>query len=212
MPWERVLFFVLAVPAIVLHEVAHGYSAYLLGDPTAKSQGRLSLNPVRHVDMFGTIILPGLMALSGGPVFGWAKPVPVNPAYFRDRRTGWFITGVSGPAANLTMAIAGAMIARLGLLVGGPLFGLIGSVAAFFMQINLVLMFFNLIPIPPLDGSSVVSYFLRGEAERKYHAFGQYGILAIMALIFMSPYLGVDPIGWYLGNTVRPIGRLLLGV
>ena len=99
------------VPAIVLHEVAHGFAAHKLGDPTAKSQGRLSLNPLKHIDPFGTVLMPLLLMAMGGPVFGYAKPVPYNPMYFKNLRKGEAIVGLAGPAANLLMALASAFIA-----------------------------------------------------------------------------------------------------
>ena len=112
------------VPAIVLHEVAHGFAAHKLGDPTAKSQGRLSLNPLKHVDPFGTVLMPLLLMAMGGPVFGYAKPVPYNPMYFKNLRKGEAIVGLAGPAANLLMALASAFIAWI-LYPYAP--GLVGS-------------------------------------------------------------------------------------
>lgn len=99
------------VPAIVFHEVAHGFAAYRLGDPTAKAAGRLTLNPLAHVDPFGSVILPLFMMIMGGPVFGYAKPVPYNPTFFKNKRTGDFIVGMAGPAANLLMALLGSAVA-----------------------------------------------------------------------------------------------------
>ena len=98
------------IPAIVFHEVAHGFVANLLGDPTAKLAGRLTLNPVKHIDPFGTVLLPLLMAMMGGPVFGYAKPVPYNPRFFRNKRVGDLLVGLAGPAANLVMALLGALV------------------------------------------------------------------------------------------------------
>ncbi|MEL7668247.1 MAG: site-2 protease family protein, partial [Actinomycetota bacterium] len=150
----------LFVPAIVLHEVAHGYVSYRLGDPTAKMQGRLTLNPIKHVDPFGTVVLPLLLAALGGPVFGYAKPVPINPGYYRDYRKGMMITGLAGPATNLTLAAFAGLLARvveLGPVLTGPttdpqltVLGWLWYALYYFGIINLVLMFFNLIPIPPL--------------------------------------------------------------
>ena len=102
---QSVLLLLLLLPSITLHEYMHGYAAYRLGDPTAKNAGRLTLNPLAHIDPFGTVILPLLMWLGGGPIFGYAKPVPVNPRHFRDLRMGDLITGVAGPAANLALAL-----------------------------------------------------------------------------------------------------------
>ncbi len=114
------LQFLVAVPAIVFHEVAHGYAALYLGDPTAKNEGRLSLNPLKHIDPFGTIILPLLMIVALGAGFGYAKPVPVNPRYFKDYRKGMFITALAGPATNLALAAVAGLLFRIGLsLVSG---------------------------------------------------------------------------------------------
>ena len=155
------------VPAIVFHEVAHGFAAYKLGDPTAKRAGRLSLNPLKHVDPFGTVILPLCMLAMNGPVFGYAKPVPYNPSYFKNPKTGDVIVGLAGPAANLVMAaFAGAIAWAL----YGQAPALVAQSEAFayfylmflpmFALINLYLLFFNLLPIPPLDGSSVLALFI----------------------------------------------------
>ena len=162
--------------AIVFHEVAHGWTALALGDPTAKEQRRLSLNPIRHVDLFGTLILPGMLALSGAPVFGWAKPVPVNQRRLDNPRYGMMAVAVAGPLTNLLLAAVAAVL--LGLLIpsgsalgysdaGMPMiFGadgtpsLPGSGLLFFMLINIFLAIFNLLPIPPFDGSHIVEGLL----------------------------------------------------
>ncbi len=111
--WVRVLELAMFVPAIVLHEVSHGYVSYRLGDPTAKMRGRLSLNPIKHVDPFGTVLLPLLLWACGAPIFGYAKPVPINPNYYKDYRKGMMLTGLAGPTTNLVMAfVAGLAHAR----------------------------------------------------------------------------------------------------
>ncbi len=212
------------VPAIVLHEVAHGYVSYRLGDPTAKMQGRLSLNPIKHVDPFGTVLLPLLLAVSGAPVFGFAKPVPINPNYYKDYRKGMLLTGLAGPATNLIMAFTAGMVVRVIALGGGLVAGSIsdGAISAlgwvlygfyFFAMINLVLMFFNLIPMPPLDGSRVLPIFLSDAALHKYHQFERYGILVFFVFVLLLPnYLGIDPIGWYFDLTVAPLLKLFTGL
>ena len=142
------------VPAIVLHEVSHGWVAYKLGDPTAKHSGRLSLNPAKHVDIFGTIILPAMLMLAGGPVFGYAKPVPYNPMYFKDKRKGDLLVGLAGPAANLVMALVGAGVAwgmwaiirnNGALLNNTIIYYIFALFIPLFILINLYLMFFNLL-------------------------------------------------------------------
>ncbi|MHB8804982.1 MAG: site-2 protease family protein [Coriobacteriia bacterium] len=220
----RILELAMFIPAIVLHEVSHGYVSYRLGDPTAKMKGRLSLNPIKHVDPFGTVLLPLLLWFGGGPVFGYAKPVPINPGYYKDYRKGMLLTGLAGPATNLTLAVAAGLLVRilmpLGDLATGsgidPTFTVLGWVVYalfFFAQINLVLMFFNLIPIPPLDGSRVLPIFLSDKALMKYHEVERYGILIFFAVVLLLPnYLGIDPIGWYFDRTVYPVLSLLTGI
>lgn len=212
------------IPAIVLHEVSHGYVSYRLGDPTAKMKGRLNLNPVNHVDLFGTVLLPLLLWASGAPVFGYAKPVPINPAYYKDYRKGMLLTGLAGPAANLTLALVSGLLVRFLLPMGdlatgsqaSPTFTLLGWLvyALYFLaQINLVLMFFNLIPIPPLDGSRVLPIFLSDKALMRYHQVEQYGILIFFALLLVLPrVLGFSPIGAYFNITVYPILQLFTGI
>ncbi|MBN2847603.1 MAG: site-2 protease family protein [Coriobacteriia bacterium] len=220
----RVLQLALFIPAIVLHEVSHGYVSYRLGDPTAKRMGRLSLNPIKHVDPFGTILLPLLLWFGGGPIFGYAKPVPINPGYYRDYRKGMMLTGLAGPATNLTLALLSGLAARLVVAGGNVLFATAsdGFVTAlgwifyafyYFAQINLVLMFFNLIPIPPLDGSRVLPLFLSDRALESYHRVERYGILVFFgAMLLLPSLLNVDLIGGYFSITVLPLLRLLTGV
>ncbi|MDO8847952.1 MAG: site-2 protease family protein [Coriobacteriia bacterium] len=221
--WIRVLELAMFVPAIVLHEVSHGYVSYRLGDPTAKMRGRLSLNPIKHVDPFGTILLPLLLWAGGGPIFGYAKPVPINPNYYKDYRKGMMLTGLAGPTTNLVLALVAGLITRalsLGTLAVGTqadpqvtLLGWVWYALYFFAQLNLVLMFFNLIPIPPLDGSRVLPLFLSDSALAKYHQFERYGILVFFVVVLLLPnYLGIDPIGWYFDRTVAPLMHLFTGV
>ena len=213
----------LFVPAIVLHEVAHGYVSYRLGDPTAKMQGRLTLNPIKHVDPFGTVVLPLLLAALGGPVFGYAKPVPINPGYYRDYRKGMMITGLAGPATNLTLAAFAGLLARvveLGPVLTGPtsdpqltVLGWLWYALYYFGMINLVLMFFNLIPIPPLDGSRVLPMFLSDKALMKYHEVERYGIVIFFVVVLLIPRWipGLDLLGGYFDLTVDPLMRLFFG-
>ena len=200
--------FGLLVPAIVIHEVSHGWAAYALGDTTAKDKGRLSLNPIRHIDPWGTILLPLLMVAILGFGFGYAKPVPVNPYRFKDYRKGMFLTGIAGPASNLVLAMLSGVVFRL---VGGG--GLLGLSLYYFALMNLVLMFFNLIPLPPLDGSRVLPLFLSDRAMDTYHSIERYGFLIILVALWVLPsYLGIDPLGWYFGATVYPLLGLFTGV
>jgi Zn-dependent protease len=207
-----VLDLLLIIPAIILHEVSHGYVAYLLGDPTAKNAGRLTLNPIAHVDIYGTIILPALMFLVAGFAIGYAKPVPVNPMLMRKTtpQTGMLLTGIAGPITNVALAIVAAVVFRVLTLFALP--DIVYYIVGFFTLINLVLAFFNLIPIPPLDGSRVVQWFLKGDALRIYGSFERYGILIVLVVAFVLPSItGIDILGWYLQHTVYPIANFMLG-
>lgn len=213
------------IPAIVLHECAHGYAAYKLGDPTAKNAGRITLNPAAHVDLFGTIILPGcLIAMSVlggglGMMFGYAKPVPYNPRNFKDVRKGELIVGLAGPASNLVMALIGAGIAWGGIfLYQGisqiPVIGLyVWYFGTYFCTVNLCLAFFNLIPLPPLDGSSIIAVFLSDKALRTYYKVQQYSMFILLLIILVLPYLiHVDIIGIYLNATAGRLASFLLPI
>ena len=169
------------IPALVLHEVAHGFAAWKLGDPTAKSRGRLSLNPLKHIDPFGTVLLPAMLMFMNMPVFGYAKPVPYNPRYFKDPRRDDVIVGLAGPAANLAMAVLAAGVAwalyqpALNGLVDNELFAYFYLMfLPTFALVNLFLMFFNLLPIPPLDGSSIFAILLPAKYLPKYYQIQQY--------------------------------------
>lgn len=212
----RGVSFALLLPAIVLHEVSHGYVAYLLGDNTAKNAGRLTLNPLKHIDLWGTILLPLIMVAAFGFGFGYAKPVPVNPHRFKNFRVGMFLTGIAGPATNLGLALVSGLAVRLLLLGGEPasLWPALGQLALYYFALmNLSLMFFNLIPLPPLDGSRVLPLFLSDRAMITYAKFEQYGFLILFAILWLAPdLLGFDPIGAYFGITVDPLLRLLTGI
>lgn len=210
------------VPAIVLHEVSHGFAAYKLGDPTAKSMGRLSLNPLKHIDPFGTVIMPLLLMVMGWPVFGYAKPVPYNPMYFEDKRRGDLIVGLAGPAANLVLALIGAGVAwALWPLVTGASGQAMLSNTFFqyfyllfipmFVLISLYLMFFNLLPIPPLDGSSIFAFLLPERFLPQYYRIQQYALPVFMLIVLVLPYvLNVNPIGAYLDVTAGNLANLLI--
>ena len=205
----------------IVHEVAHGLAALACGDPTAKEHGRLTLNPAAHLDGFGSVLLPLVMALLGGPVFAFAKPVPYNPARLRNPRRDELVVALAGPASNLVQAAVGACVLRLAWdpLVGATLAGAL-SVDAFgwiytalytYVAVNLVLCFFNLIPIPPLDGSKVVLYFLSGEARASYYRLQQYTMPILIVVLYLVPsMLRVDPVGIYLDATAYRILDLLL--
>lgn len=191
----------------------HGYAAYRLGDPTAKDAGRLTLNPLKHIDPFGTVLLPLLLAFTGGPIFGYAKPVPVNPRNFADIRKGDLITGIAGPAANLALALVGAAVAWIVVIVPLPrdVAAWTFLVASLLVRTNLVLMFFNLLPIPPLDGSSIVPIFLPDSALPGWYRFQQYSFALLLLLLWVIPSMtSFNPLGAYFGFTIDPVMNLLL--
>jgi Zn-dependent protease len=179
--------------AIVFHEVAHGWVARALGDPTAAEMNRLSLNPLRHVDPVGTIVVPGFLALLKGPVIGWAKPVPVNKYRLRNPRFGMMAVAAAGPGTNFVMAGVGAVL--LGLLAstqGTQPSGLAAFAAlnlAFFLQINIFLALFNLLPIPPFDGSHIVEGLLPRAAASQYARVRPVGLTLIILLLVVLPWL-----------------------
>lgn len=181
--------------ALTVHEYAHGVVAYALGDPTARYQGRLTLNPLAHLDLVGTLMLVITQR------FGWAKPVPINPAYFKDWRKGIMLVGLAGPLANILFAFVIAAPIRLGI----PIYGVWGLLIELGVGINLGLAAFNLIPLPPLDGSRIVTGLLRGKYAYSYAQLEAYGpyILVILVLTGATSYL-VMPI-WFL------LRRIVLG-
>jgi Zn-dependent protease len=180
---------VVVVPSITSHEAMHGFVADRLGDPTARLRGRLTLNPLRHIDPFFTILLPAFLILSrAGFVFGGAKPVPVDVSRLRRPRRDWALVGAAGPATNLVLALLFAALLSVGLgsgLLEPTSRG--AEVLVIGIFVNVLLAVFNLIPIPPLDGSRVVQYFLSAEALAAYRRLEQFGLLVIVVLVFFVP-------------------------
>jgi len=180
---------VLVVLAITTHEACHGFVADRLGDPTARQLGRLTLNPLPHIDLFFTILLPLFLILSGtGIIIGGAKPVPVNVSRLRNPRRDWALVGAAGPLSNLAMAIGLALVLSLLSAMGlaRPGFSL-AQMLAVGIFVNVLLAVFNLIPIPPLDGSRVLQYFLSGSTLEAYRKLERFGLLVIVALVFFFP-------------------------
>jgi Zn-dependent protease len=198
---EAALMAVVLLFSVIVHEVAHGYVALLNGDPTARMLGRITLNPLPHIDMIGTILVPLLLLIShAGILFGWAKPVPVNPLNFRNYRWGEFAVSAAGPVSNLVLAALFAILLRLDL--GNP--GLM-QLAYFGVSINIILALFNLIPIPPLDGSHILSILLPRELARLYDYLQPVGFVLILILFYTGVLWAI------LMPLYRQIARLMLG-
>lgn len=193
------IYFLALIPSIVLHEVSHGFVANLCGDRTAKEAGRLTLNPLKHVDPIGTVLLPVLLTLAHGPAFGWAKPVPITPSRLRHPRNQSVLVGLAGPAVNIALALIFGYLFRFLSSNGASLpFGGSGapSTWGFGYEIlyaagfaNVIIAAFNLIPIPPLDGSAVVERLLPQSALPAYYRLRSLSMILVFALVFLAPGL-----------------------
>lgn len=219
---DTLLLILILVPclviAIVFHEVAHGYVAKLLGDTTASDRGRLTLNPIRHVDPIGTLLVPGALALAGGPVFGWAKPVPIMKSRLRNPRFGMMAVAAAGPMSNFVLALAGAVALGLaapvdmqfaqsdtGLLQLQTFDGqlLVAATGLFyFILINVFLGLFNLLPIPPFDGSHIVGGLLPDRLRRPWERLQRLGMVLILAVVAFSWVFGT---GWLAATLGTPL-------
>ncbi|HZT65994.1 MAG TPA: site-2 protease family protein [Acidimicrobiales bacterium] len=189
------LFFLALVPSVILHEVSHGAVAYLFGDDTAQRAGRLSLNPIRHVDLFGTIILPALLVLTAGVGFGYAKPVPVNVRRLRNPRDQGLVVALVGPAVNIVIAALSGLALRVVAPAGtippaGFLPQPMGWRFVYLLGLaNVILAAFNLIPIPPLDGSAVVERLLPRAWWPRYLQFRRYSIFLLLFILLAVPQI-----------------------
>ena len=198
-PLAAAIGFGILLISLTIHEAAHAWTADRLGDPTARRLGRVSLNPLVHIDWIGTVLLPIIAAVSNLPLIGWAKPVPVSVGNLRHPRRDFMLVAAAGPISNLLQAIAWALVLRV--MVAAP-----DGDAAYFLQraviINLLLMFFNLIPIPPLDGGNVLLGLLPPQLARHYSQLRQYGFLILYALMLSG----------YAARLILPPTAFLYGV
>ncbi len=206
-PLSVVLQLAVVLFAVVIHETSHGYAAFLLGDPTAKLSGRLTLNPIHHIDPIGTIVLPLFLALFHMPIFGWAKPVPVNPSRFKDWRRDMMLVALAGPGSNIVLGVIsglalyflktlspGAVVPAIRFLQGGgglPPLSLLMVIFIYSFLINFFLAIFNLLPIPPLDGSRILAWILPRKLLPEYYKLERYGILILFLLIYLDSYVGI---------------------
>ncbi|MCM8825435.1 MAG: site-2 protease family protein [Candidatus Omnitrophica bacterium] len=198
---ENLILFFFLIFSVVIHEYSHGFAAYHNGDDTAYLMGRLTLNPISHLDPIGSVVLPLFLALTIGVPFGYAKPVPINPLRFRDYHKGIIIVSISGCAANF---VAGFIFALVSGLTGG-LVSQVFSLAAF---INFILCFFNIIPIPPLDGSRLVAVILPSKIGDFFYRIERYGIFIIYALVFAGAFRFLVPFCSSLVNHIAALSHL----
>lgn len=204
-----IFYFVVLIFSAVVHEVSHGFVAHSLGDPTAKNAGRLTLNPIPHIDPVGSILLPVVMFFSFGGAFGWAKPVPVNLANVRDRKFGGVKISFAGPGVNLALALVFGLILRF-----FPIYevnAVLGELLEVVVLVNLMLGFFNLLPIPPLDGSHILFAFLPPTFQKVKIFLFQYGFAILLAVVLID-YLvpAVSPFR-FLFTAVRWVFEFLVG-
>ena len=205
--YNGAIFLIVLVGSLCVHEWAHAWAAHRLGDDTAKHQGRLTLNPIPHLDPIGSIAIPVVLMLSGATLFfAWAKPVPFDPRNFKNARNGEIIVALAGPASNLLICLVVAVIGGIAIRFDAGLAGLVGIV----ILVNSLLAVFNLIPVPPLDGSHVLRHLV-GMSNETYMRFSQYGFLILIGLLFLVP-----PFRYALGVAIHtvadPFVRLTLAI
>ncbi len=196
-----VILFCVIVPSIILHEISHGWVALAFGDDTAKRAGRLTLNPIAHIDPIGTIVVPALMALSGLGMFGWAKPVPVTVGRLRHPRNETVVVSLAGPATNLLLAALAAVVFKVfggaGTVTQQGTFGAVWAEVAFYLGlVNIWLAVFNLIPVPPLDGSAVFERLLPRVWWPAYLRIRPYTMPLLLVLLLLNFYLHPGPLSW----------------
>lgn len=191
------------IMSVVVHEVSHGYMANALGDPTAKYEGRLTLNPLRHLDPFGSVVLPSLAYFFGGFIFGWAKPVPYNPHNLRPGRWSEAAVAAAGPASNIALALIFGLLLRAG-ASGGWASQEFLAITAVIVFINVLLAIFNLVPIPPLDGSKLLFALFPERLYSFRHVFERYGLLLVILFIFLA-WQFLSPVVFYFFSLITGI-------
>ncbi|MCU1461550.1 MAG: peptidase [Acidimicrobiales bacterium] len=201
MSHQAIVYLVVLIPSVILHEISHGVVALAFGDDTAKRAGRLTLNPIAHIDPFGTILLPLILALGSGGVFGYAKPVPVDPRRLRNPRQQSLLVSLAGPATNLLIAFAASVV-----YVAGPR----NDWTSGFIVVNVILAAFNLLPIPPLDGSALVERVLPRQWWPAYLRFRQYSMGLVLIVVLLLPNVLGHLFDWalrtWIDNVLRPLG------
>ena len=216
--YQIAVWLVPLVIAIVFHEIAHGLVARRLGDPTAEERGRLTLNPIKHVDPFGTVLLPMMLALTHAPVFGWAKPVPVNYRRLGKPRRDMILVALAGPGMNLLLALLGTIILAITVATTNSEPGQVAQFVAHnainFVFINIFLAVFNLIPVPPFDGGHVVEGLMPRPAARRFRRIGRYSLLVLVFLLLILPSISdsADIVGQVVSPVVDSIAIFLMGV
>jgi Zn-dependent protease len=201
-------FFLAIVPSVILHEVSHGWVANFFGDSTAKDNGRLTLNPIAHIDPFGTVLLPALLLAIGSPAFGYAKPVPVNVSRLRNPRTQSLYVSLAGPLVNIVLSAIGWLLCYLA--YHHTQSQLLFNVGAYLGIANLVLAAFNLIPIPPLDGSAIIERFVPRRHLPRYYQMRARALPVVMVLVFLDFvvfHVGTNALGnletWWINLAIK---------
>ena len=201
---SNIAIIVMVFYSIIIHEVSHAFAAFALGDDSAQRAGRLSFNPKKHIDPFGTVILPLILYFSAGFIYGYAKPVPFNPYNFRNLKRDSGLTALAGPVSNILIAIVLSVIFH----ISAPI-PVLQHIFWYVIFLNLLLAFFNLIPVPPLDGSKVLGMFLTDQAYFKWTAQERKGMIYLFAVIIISNLLGLNLISKIVLPPVKLVMRLL---